>query len=80
MTDAAPKKPDGEPASNGARSRKQGPTRIDAVNAKVEGIESVLNNAFQASGAALLLAIVALGLAIFLLFRVRGLAPKAVRP
>lgn len=63
-------------STNGNARRK--PRQIDAVAAEVEGLHGVANNAFNASGAALLLAIVALGLAIFLLFRVRAF--KAVTP
>jgi uncharacterized protein HemX len=72
--------PDDEPKAENNGARKPRQTRqIDGVEAKLEGVESVMNNAFQASGAALLLAIVALGLAVFLLFKLRAL-PKAAVP
>jgi hypothetical protein len=77
-----PIRPDAKPndaASNSAGGPRK-PRQIDAVEAKLEGVEAILNSAFHASGAALLLSLAAMALAVFLLFRVRGLsAVKASR-
>jgi hypothetical protein len=70
----------GEATNGRKRAAARKPSEIDGLRARLEGVEPVVNNAFQASGAALLLAILALALGVFLVFKVRGLTPAAVVP
>lgn len=78
MTDNAKDvEPDDDTATNGAKARPR-VRKIDAIESELEGLHKVSNNAFNASGAALLLAILALGLAVFLL--VRGGSLKGMMP
>lgn len=68
------RKPKATRSSSSARSSRKPGDELAGLRARLEGIEPVVNNAFQASGAALLFAILALALGVFLLLKVRGMA------